>query len=57
MTSAPLLGQASHDDIRCCWGDGEIWNLDFRNTGLYWVYVIVFEGAAFVEALRGKKES
>lgn len=57
MTSAPLLGQASHDDIRCCWGDGEIWNLDFRNTGLYWVHVIVFEGAAFVEAWRGKKES
>lgn len=33
MTSTQVLGQASHSDIHCCWGDGRIWNLDFRDTG------------------------
>lgn len=55
MTSASVRGQASHKDICCCRGDGGIGNLDFGDTGFYWVSVIVFKGTAFVEALGQRK--
>lgn len=54
MTSAQALGQAALNDICCCWGDSSIQNLEFGDTGLYWISLIGFKEAAFVEAL-GKR--
>lgn len=55
MTSAQVLGHASFNDIRCCWGDSGIWNPDSGDTGFYWVSSTGFKEAGFLEALGERK--